>query len=251
MKPKIVVATATYSTSVEDFRAQLALKTVSTAREAGYAIVVVDGSPDTRFKNALSEVGAMVHAQKGKGMGASRRESMKAGFDAGADIVVWTEPEKYPFIGCISGLAGKMRTDRPHIIVPRRRNLDGYPLYQHFSELRLNHALGNSTGRADLDLSFGPRMFNALAATYFLDYTGEKGDNWETLFIPVLRALHHGVFVESFIINYVHPPEQTAVELGNEDMDRKRDVQRESLVRAMDEEANCLGFVSVLKLTDM
>lgn len=249
MQPTTVIVTATFNKSVGDLRAQLALKTVRTASGSGYAIIVVDGSPDVKFKNELSEAGAAVCEETEKGMGPSRRQCIKAGLDTGADIIVWTEPEKYPFIPCISGLVKKMRTDIPHIIVPRRRNLDGYPPYQAFSELRSNHEIGNITGRPDLDLFIGPRVFNRISAEYFLGYKGERGDQWESIFIPVLRALHDGVPVQSLIVDYIHPPEQTATELEDEEMNRKRDLQRESLIRAMQEEAAALGFESVLELT--
>ncbi len=248
MKPKTVLVTTTFSKSVEELRSQLALNTVRATREAGHDIIVVDGSLDQKFKDALSGAGAIVHEQKEKGMGSSRRQCIQAGLDAGAECIIWLEPEKYPFVPFVPDLVKKLRTSVPHLIVPRRRNLDGYPPYQHFSELRLNHELGNITGRPDLDLSIGPRVFNRLAANYFLDYKGERGDQWESIFIPVLRALYDGVLIESFIVGYVHPPEQTAAELEDEEMNHRRDLQRKSLIRAMSEEKEFLGFKVILEL---
>lgn len=241
---RTIIVTTTFSKSVNDFRSGLALKTVDEAKKIGFEIVVVDGSPDLKFKDALKKAGAIVINESEKGMGASRRQCIKAGFDIGADIIVWTEPEKYSFIPLIPRLFKNVDTEVPHIIVPRRRNLDSYPPYQHFSELRLNHNLGNITGRPELDLPIGPRIISRLAVKYFLDYHGERGDKWESIFIPVLRALSDEVKVSSLIIDYIHHPEQTSMETEDEEMKRKRDEQRESLIEAMKNEAFSLGYKS-------
>ena len=66
-KLKFVIVTTTYSNSVNDFRAGLALKTVEAAKKEGYEIVVVDGSPDEKFKDALTLAGAHVFMEKTKG----------------------------------------------------------------------------------------------------------------------------------------------------------------------------------------
>lgn len=238
ISPKIVLVTTTFSQSKNDLRAQLALKTIGEAKKAGYAIIVVDGSPDDGFKKELSDAGAVVIPEKEKGMGKSRRQCIQAGIDAGANTLAWLEPEKYPMVSLFKPLFEMLETDVPHIIIPRRKDLDGYPPYQHFSELRLNHALGNITGRPDWDLPIGPRVFNKSAAKYFLDYKGERGDQWESIFIPVFRAYRDGVRVDSCLVDYIHPPEQTAAELEDENMNHKRDVQREDLIKAMMDEVS-------------
>ena len=240
-KLKFVIVTTTYSNSVNDFRAGLALKTVEAAKKEGYEIVVVDGSPDEKFKDALTLAGAHVFMEKTKGMGTSRRQSIKTGFDIGGDVVAWIEPEKYPVIPLLLPLFKMIQTESAQIIIPKRKSLEGYPPYQMMSENRLNQELGLITNNKDLDLCFGPRIFNKAGGEYFLNYKGERGDNWESIFIPILRALRDGVKITSEVINYVHPPEQTAVEIDSLEMNRKRDFQREVLVNAMGEEANILN----------
>ncbi len=242
MKLKAVVATTTFNKSTEELCSKLALKTVKAATYAGYDIVVVDGSPDKKMREALEIAGAIVHEQKERGMAASRRQALAAAFDLGADVAIWLEPEKYPLIPFIASILPLMKTDEPHIIVPCRKSFDGYPPYQALSEVRLNQELGRIIGRSDLDLSFGPRFINKKAAHYFLDYRDERGNKWESIFIPVIRALHDGVEVGVPTVDYVHPPEQTKEEIENEEMNKKRDVQREDLIKAMSNEVATLGY---------
>ncbi|MES2006526.1 MAG: hypothetical protein V4436_00290, partial [Patescibacteria group bacterium] len=67
------IVTATYYTSPDDLRFGLALKTCAAAKEAGYPLFIVDGSPDPSIREALRNSGAIVYEQVEDGMGASRR----------------------------------------------------------------------------------------------------------------------------------------------------------------------------------
>ena len=90
---------------------------------------------------------------------------------------------------------------------------------------------------------FGPRFIRRNAVPFFGDFVGEPGhDNWEILFLPILRALRRGLHIGSMTINYIHPFAQTAAETGNAEMDKKRDIQREALIAGMQEEAWRLGI---------
>ena len=60
----------------------------------------------------------------------------------------------------------------------------------------------NLTGR-EFDIWFGPRLFNKKTSKYFLDYNGEYGDKWESIFIPVMDALHNNkkIIIVNDILN--------------------------------------------------
>lgn len=244
---QVVLVTTTFSKSVEEMRAQLALKTCRAAKENGYRIIVVDDSPCQEFKAALRETGATVinQSKEDPGMGGSRRQTLKAGVATGGEAIVWIEPEKYPLVPLLGPCIAPVLEDEVDVVIPRRRNLDGYPQYQHLSELRGNWEIGNITGRPDLDLYIGPRVLSPTAAATMAKYDGRcglntYGDNWEILFIPILWFLQHRLFVKSIVVDYVHPVEQLVED--DEVMRAKRDKQRIDLVSAMSREAESLYF---------
>ncbi len=234
-----ILCTTTYAPSPEDPRFLQALKTCDEARDQHLRLICVDGSPEAiapEIRSLLEVHGAWVFSQKERGMGASRRETLRHALAISTnDVIVWLEPEKYPIVSLLQPAIDMVRYGGYDLVVPRRRNLDGYPVYQQLSELRANWELGDITGRHDLDLMIGPRVFSRRAATLFESYVGAtpETDRWEILFIPVLWAIHHGMKTGSCLVNYVHPPEQTAAEEGDAEMDRKRDVQRINLIASM------------------
>ncbi len=235
--------TTTFSPTAEDLRFRLALNTVREAVRCGYPIIVVDGSPFDDAKRLLEEAGAVVFKETTPGMGASRRQVLRAGLDTGAEVVVWLEPEKYPLVSLL-GPCVKMVQSGYDLVVPARRSLESLPSYQELSELRANWELGFITKRAELDLMFGPRVMSRNAAELFLSYDGAFGDHWHILFLPVLRALRVGMSVMSVVVDYTHPAEQTAAEEADPKMPPKRLAQRQALVPAMREEADRLGLAA-------
>lgn len=237
MNDRIVLVTTTFSKSVDDVRAQLALKTCRAARDNNYPIIVVDGSPCEEFKYALREAGAVVVDQEKPGMGQSRRECLNLGLTTGADVIAWLEPEKYTLVPLLGPCVSPVLSGEAEVVIPRRRNLDGYPQYQHWSELRANWELGNITKRFDIDFYIGPRIMNRKSAQRMAAYQPKHpdGDNWEILFVPLVPLLAEGVSIMSVIVDYVHPVEQLIED--DESMRSKRDKQRIDLVSAVQREA--------------
>ncbi len=84
---------------------------------------------------------------------------------------------------------------------------------------------------------------NRQAAMIMAEYQPiHYGDNWEILFIPLLRFMAGGIPIDSVIVDYVHPVEQLIED--DESMRSKRDKQRIDLVSAMQREAVRLGLSS-------
>ncbi|MDP3778856.1 MAG: hypothetical protein Q8R30_02270 [bacterium] len=246
---KTVLVTTTFASSLDDPRFLQDISTCTEAWMEGFPFICVDGSPDSvgeRVRDRLRMSGAAVFPQRGRGMGASRRETLRYGLETDAQVIVWLEPEKYPLVALLDPCIELVANGSYDVIVPRRKNLDSYPAYQHWSELRANWELADIIGQYDLDLMFGPRVLSRRAAELFASYVGETPatDQWEILFIPVLRALYCGMRVGSCTVSYIHPPEQTARENGDAAVDRKRDEQRVNLIAAMREEIQKLLHVA-------
>lgn len=241
-EPKVVLATTTFAKKVDELRFLMALHTCEEAIRCGYEIVVVDDSGE-EMRRALQGRGATVFTQETPGMGASRRQAIGEALKAGADVVIWLEPEKYPIVPLFGPSIDMVANESFDIVVPWRRSLESYPAYQELSELRANRELGQITGRPELDLMIGPRVMSRRGAELLLEYTGQEGgDKWHILFLPILWALKNGYKVGSKEVDYIHPSEQTAAEEGDEEMNKKRDEQRRDLVGTMAGVAAKLGL---------
>lgn len=238
--PEIVIVTTSFYQVVDEMRMQLALKTVLAARAMGYPIIMVDGSTEP-VKALLRANGATVHDQTESGMGASRRQVLTHGLATEANVIIWLEPEKYPLVPLLEQSIALVEAGAD-IVLPTRKSLDSLPTYQAWSETLANEDLRYITGLT-FDFMFGPRVMSRKGAELLLSYTGEPGkDSWHILFLPIINALVSGMKLEQVVVNYVHPPEQTAAEEGDKAMDAKRDKQRLELVSAMKEQAEKLGF---------
>ena len=140
------------------------------------------------------------------------------------------------------------------IVVPRRTDVSfkTYPDYQVRSEQKANR-LWNDILRArgllakdseDLDVWFGPKFFRnnpELVKLFLNKYEFIKGKTklhkivrpelWpNAIFLPVVAALHRGFRVKSVDVPYVHPSQQTAIEVDSPEFVRRRDVQRKNII---------------------
>lgn len=244
LKPGVVLVTTTFSPNADDLRFRLALDTCREAARCGYQLVIVDDSPPEEAKGLLEAAGATVFKQTEKGMGGSRRQVLREALARGAETIVWLEPEKAPLVGLLGPCIDMVSSSGYDLVIPMRRTLESLPTYQQRSEYWANLLLAHVTKRYDLDLMFGPRVMSREAAELFLSYDGSAGDLWHILFLPVLRALAAGMNIGKVVVEYVHPPEQTAAEEGNEAMDAKRDQQRVAIVAAVQQEAVRLGLAA-------
>lgn len=245
--PNIVIATSTFYKTRSDLRFELACKTMQWARAVGnIPVVIVDGSPrESGVFEALQTAGGCVFPEMaGSTMGAGRRQSLReAASLAGHDgVVVWMEPEKGPLAEFLRQLAEPIFNDHADIVIPARTpdGFASYPLVQNKYEDAGNASFELLTGK-DLDVWFGPRLMNAKGLQHFLDYDGNRGDRWEAIFIPLLRAIKAGLRVESISADYWHPEEQTAAEEKDLHLGlTKRLEQLTVLVNAMAAEAKDL-----------
>jgi len=92
----------------------------------------------------------------------------------------------------------------------------------------------NVTG-LELDMWFGPRTFSREAAHYFLDYPGTYSDRWEALVIPILDMIADGKRIQSVLVEYTNPSQQTQIEEHDTSFDRKRIEQLQSITKAIGE----------------
>ena len=230
----VIVTTTSYNPDTEEgrLRANLTQRTMQAARDKEYPVVVVDFGSSDEFLRELERFGADVHTQQTKGMGGSRREAIAYGQITQKPIIAWMEPEKVGYIPELWKTVTPILDNRLELVVPTRRSLNSYPIIQQYCEEAGNFFFGNLTGK-HLDMWSGPRTFAKDIGDYFVDYDGGFGDQWESIFIPVIAAIIDGRRVGGVEIDYTHPAEQTRLESGNIDLDLKRVEQLNALTHNM------------------
>lgn len=246
---KILVATATRYGDEHEVRAQLAFRMVRAARTLGIHVVTADSSNHPRIGELLAGEGAeVIREMEGATMGSGRRQVLKyvKNLAASDDTIVWMEPEKTPLVQFLQDVASPILSGTADITVPgrTREGLASYPTVQTAYEQCGNASFALLTGY-NLDMWFGPRAMNHVGVEEFLAYAGEYGDRWDSIFIPVVRALRRGLRVCPVMTGYCHPPEQTEAESKDLRLGlSKRLDQLHSLVTALYKEAIALGLVA-------
>lgn len=238
----LVIATTTQYLSTEDLRCNLALQMISRAVQEGIQVVVVDKSPND-VRDALEQRGAKVFEDNGVTMGAGRRQALSAANALTPEAIVWMEPEKAPLVPFLKGLAAPIREGRADVVIPHRteKSFASYPLLQSLLEQSGNEIFQKVSGLS-LDVWMGPRVIHPNVLPLFLDYQGEYGDQWDSIFIPLLRAQRKAFRFHSVSVEYIHPSEQTAQE--EQDLRigiTKRVEQLSTLTQALCEEGKALG----------
>jgi hypothetical protein len=229
----IVIATTTaYPSGAENsLRADLALQFIKKCIEKQYPLVVVDNSSSESFLQQLKDIFPSYLSQTTPGFGKGKREAIAKAVKQ-ADIIVLTEPEKISLLNFIQEITEPIQNNSADLVIPRRKSVTSYPLFQQKTEQLLNEVWRNIT-KTDLDISIGPRVFRKDIAEFFLDYNGKFGDRWESIFLPVIDAIRAKKRVKDVEIEYLHPAEQTAQEEGNIEFDLKRLDQLNSLSHAI------------------
>lgn len=233
---KVAIATTTFyrpHSDVDIERANLARNFVRSATDIGYSVFVVDGGSAHEFLGDIERCGAVVLPEEEFGMGKSRRQAIKAAHDSGRDVIVWSEPEKECYVAEISKTVEPIVNGSSDLVVPKRRSLDSYPTAQQFAE-PFGNAFWKALTGTDLDVWFGPRTWRRELSGLFLDYNGEYGDKWDSIFIPVLDVLNRGDRIASVEVDYTHPKIQRDREESDLVFYRKRVEQLQNLMEALE-----------------
>jgi glycosyltransferase involved in cell wall biosynthesis len=209
-------------------RASLARASVKNARDFGHRVTIVDGGSADELLRDFERYGAIIFSQEKQGMGNAIRQSMRAAYNLGIDFIALTEPEKVDYIPKIQLTSGVL-DEGTEIVIPKRRSKQSYPQDQQFFEEIGNAYFAKITGR-DFDVFFGPRTFRRNISSYFLDYNGEYGDKWDSIFVPVIDIIHKGVKIDELTIDYTHSAKQTQLEEQDPEFFKKRLIQSYNLL---------------------
>jgi hypothetical protein len=218
----------------------LAFGLIESAVRHGIKVVVLDAGSSTADIERMKSLKAHVFDQadacedSDNCMGIARRLALKHALKLARadDILIWMEPEKQPLIEHLSSAMLEMNKRGVDMLMLNRRALVSYPKEQACA-YRLVQLAASAVIGEKLDFMFGPLLFRPRIAHFWLDYDGVYGDRWDSLHIPKLRAIMSGVSRATININYVHPPEQTAIENEKIEFVLKRLEQSQVLIGAI------------------
>jgi len=231
----VAIATSTFynfNNPSDIIRANCARNMIRNAIDLGYSIALIDGGSPGELLDEFRRYGVNIFAEIERGMGKGRRQSFQEAYNLGKPVVAWIEPEKEHYIRELWKTTEPILEGKTDLVVPKRKSLDSYPEFQAREEELGNLFFKNLTGY-DLDVWFGPRTWGRDITNCFTGYDGKFGDKWESIFMPILKAIHDGKRVSGVEINYTHPKEQTEIEKGDLKFDLKRIEQLSCLTNNM------------------
>lgn len=243
--------------TVDKVRGDLAMQTLLEAKRHGFQIALVDGGSSDTFLKILKREGISFEKQKEKGpAGPARRQATEIGQNLqGVKVICQTEPEKvYMISDCLVQSAIPIIEDKADIVVPKRNeaSLSTLPEYQAKAEKKANklynqilrkHGLLDEK-EPDIDFWFAARVFanrpevvglfkkryQFKPASTALHRIVQPEAYSNPIFFPIVAALHFGFRVKSVEVPYRHPPAQTEFENEKSEFNRKRDIQRRTIV---------------------
>ncbi|MBX7145574.1 MAG: hypothetical protein K1X79_14075 [Oligoflexia bacterium] len=239
---KLAICTTTlYRTERRDekIRWECARQFIQSCKNSEYTIYAIDGGSSHEVLDFLSCSGVSVFRQRGMTLGMARRQAILEAYKSAAPYILYTELEKYPLAPFIHDIVQLLEKGVAQLVVPERETLTSLPHEQYNAEVEGNDFFANLTGRP-IDVWFGPRAWARPISRYFLNYQGEYGDTWESIFVPLLRAIKDGIPTHGLPLAYTHPQPQTAHEEGNAFYVHKRRKQlhviREALLQTWNEQ---------------
>lgn len=234
----LVIFTTTFYEDDESsrVRADLAEKFFDRVDKLNIKCIVVDGGSFPEFIEKISKYkNIQIISEPNIGMGESRRKAL----DVASNLMskernpsfLWVEPEKEDLIKeeSLGAMIKSLREGSADVVVPSRISKESYPKFQKWIEERANKRAGDLFDKSEddklfdveVDLWFGPKMFNRDGSKFFLDYKGDL-DKWDSIIKPVVEAQNAGKGIVSVPVDFKYPEKQREHEEGNRVFDQKR-----------------------------
>ena len=207
----VIAFTTLYNTNSKSniIRRELAKKTILTAKELGYGVIVVDAGSDKEFLQELEKKGIKIANRLLHNAGSQKRQAIEEAYKTEKKAIVITEPEKIDLLTHLVKAAEPVLKDYADIVIPKRNSLASYPTAQQYAE-PLGNAFFKELTNLDLDIWFGPQIWKREHVHYFFEYDGTDIEDWQ--YFPILKAIKEGKKIVSVNIDYTHPKEQTEIE---------------------------------------
>lgn len=238
MSRKLVIVTTIRQGSdenpVEKIRAEVFLDIAINCADLNIKLIAVFKDCSALYLKNLKDLGVILFKQKTRGMGAVRRKALMRGIEIFDDscYYLWLEPEKPNFPLLAKNVIPELDHTGAEFCFFNRKSMDSYPPEQAYYYLFCRAAASRFVGY-DLDYAFGPMIVTKASAPFFLNYSGEYGDLWDSILIPRLRIIRSGLPYAVKTVDFNNDPRMTAIESGNPKMILKRVEQLQNVISSL------------------
>lgn len=212
--------------------------------KSGVHVVVVT---DSVSHEALQGSGSHLVLEKELGMGYTRRLALRVAMDLvggkSSAAFIWTEPEKVSLAKYYEKIAKPVLSGKADIVIPKRKSLRSYPLWQQDWE-RAGNAMCKAVLGWDVDYFFGPRVLSRRAADIFLSYPGKQEvlDKWDCIYAPLVDCKKKKLRTSSISIDFVYPAKQSREESRDILMLPRRSKVLDLIISGLVDRAKFLGL---------
>lgn len=199
------------SNLIENIRASIFLDTALKHAQLGVTICALYSSCTEEYLRKLESLGVVLFEEKTKGMGNVRREIM---------------------LRCALEAVSEDQTEGCAACFFNRLSMNSYPEEQIHYYLFIRSIATQLFG-FDFDYGFGPMLISKLGIHYFLDYTGDYGDLWDSILVPRIRLIKSGEKFRVAGIDFRNDFRMKAVEKGNANIIIKRLLQFDNVTKSL------------------
>ncbi len=204
---RIAMATITWARSKEE--EELLCKSLQHLAELPIDVFITDADSPSAFLAFLRSKPRFTVLQA-KGVWAQAKKSLQAAYQAGAQYVFYTEPDKADFFRhSLTGMLREVPQEEKRGILLASRSEAGFasfPSFQRMSEKAINNCCAEVIGK-ELDYTYGPFLLPAELIPYLEGVQEEIGWGWRPLCFGIAYRL--GYPVKGFIRDFSCPPEQS------------------------------------------
>lgn len=221
---EVIVSVITYydlKTESGRVRFKQSINSIRKINEFGAQIIIVDGGSSDEVLDTFKDLKVSIYVKPELSMAQSRKLSLSLANQTNKKIIVSVDLEKDSFFDHIYDVCLPVFNEEADMIIPKRKSLDSYPLFQAECELLGNYFFKNITGKS-VDVWFGARVYHRKLNSYFLEYDEKYGDKWNEVYVPLYEIAVSDAKIKSMDIDYIHPKNQSEVEITNLDFDKKR-----------------------------
>ncbi|MGZ3938880.1 MAG: hypothetical protein ACXVLT_09470 [Flavisolibacter sp.] len=202
---KLCIATISLARSEEEDKALR--ESLSRLAKSGLPVFVTDGGSPERFRTILNSL-PNFNVLQAKGLWPQAKSSIRAAKDAGADFILYTEPDKLEFFSDhLHKLLEQPIDDSVGVLLAGRsaKGFASFPSFQQMTETAINNCCKEIIGK-DIDYCYGPFLFNSRLIAYLDVLDDNCGWGWRPFVFAVAHRL--GLRVEGFEGDFNCPVDQ-------------------------------------------
>lgn len=205
---KIAVTTMTWARDAEEEK--LLRESLTYLARLNIPVFVTDGGSNDEFVNFLQAFPHFTLCETTeKGLWAQVRCSLRAAYQHGAEVILYTEPDKRDFFRehLMDFIAAAPDEEKVWIVLAARsaKSFASFPQFQQHTETTINRCCGEVTGQ-NTDYTYGPFLLRHELVPALESVAADIGWGWRPYAFGIAHKL--GYRIEQFIADFACPPEQ-------------------------------------------